>query len=113
MRASSSGIHKPRWRSYTAFVLAGGGARGALQVGALRALLECGEWPDVIVGTSIGAWNGAVLARDPTLVGVEAIEAAWRAANPSRVLLGVEPPRGSTQAIAAMRALTAVRRLAG
>ena len=80
------GIHRPRWRGYTAFVLSGGGARGALQVGALRALLECGERPDVIVGTSIGAWNGAVLALDPTLPGVEALETAWRAAHPSRVL---------------------------
>src|SRR5579863_2722396 len=73
----ASGVHRPRWRGYTAFVLSGGGARGALQVGALRALLECGERPDVIVGTSIGAWNGAVLARDPTLTGVEAVEEAW------------------------------------
>lgn len=106
------GVHRPRWRGYTAFVLSGGGARGALQVGALRALLECGERPDVIVGTSIGAWNGAVLALDPTLAGVEAVADAWRTAHPSRVLLGMEPPRGSAQALAAMRALTAVRRLA-
>ncbi|MGH2514644.1 MAG: patatin-like phospholipase family protein, partial [Ktedonobacterales bacterium] len=48
---------RPRWRNYTAFVLSGGGARGALQVGILRALLEQGERPDVVIGTSIGAWN--------------------------------------------------------
>jgi NTE family protein len=106
------GVHRPRWRGYTAFVLSGGGARGALQVGVLRALLECGERPDVIVGTSIGAWNGAVLALDPTPAGVEALEAAWRTAHPTRVLLGSEPPVGTSQALAAMRALTAVRRLA-
>lgn len=45
-----------------AFVLGGGGARGALQVGALRALLEAGYYPDVLVGTSIGAANAAFLA---------------------------------------------------
>ena len=106
------GVHRPRWRGYTAFVLSGGGARGALQVGALRALLECGERPDVIVGTSIGAWNGAVLALNPTLAGVAAVEEAWRTAHPSRVMLGVEPRVGTAQALAAMRALTAVRRLA-
>ncbi len=106
------GVHRPRWRSYTAFVLSGGGARGALQVGALRALLECGERPDVIIGTSIGSWNGAVLALNPTLAGVEAVEGAWRTAHPSRVLLGMEPPVNTAQALAAMRALTAVRRLA-
>ncbi len=46
-----------------AFVLSGGGPRGAMQVGALRALWEAGIQPDMIVGTSIGAINGAFLAR--------------------------------------------------
>jgi NTE family protein len=45
-----------------AFVLGGGGARGALQVGALQALLEAGVGPDLVVGTSIGAMNGAFLS---------------------------------------------------
>jgi NTE family protein len=44
-----------------AFVLSGGGARGALQVGALYALLENGFQPDLFVGTSIGAVNAAFL----------------------------------------------------
>jgi NTE family protein len=45
-----------------AFVLSGGGARGALQVGALRALYEAGLKPDLLVGTSVGAVNAAYLA---------------------------------------------------
>lgn len=45
-----------------AFVLGGGGARGALQVGAIRALLEAGLQPAVLAGTSIGAANAAFLA---------------------------------------------------
>ena len=45
-----------------AFVLSGGGARGALQVGALRALQEAGIHPDLLVGTSIGAVNAAYVA---------------------------------------------------
>ncbi len=45
-----------------AFVLGGGGARGALQVGALRALQEAGIKPDLFVGTSAGAANAAHLA---------------------------------------------------
>lgn len=44
------------------FVLSGGGARGALQVGALYALLEAGYRPDMLVGVSIGAANAAFLA---------------------------------------------------
>lgn len=45
-----------------AFVLSGGGARGALQVGALRAILEAGYQPDILAGTSIGALNTTILA---------------------------------------------------
>lgn len=82
---------KPRWRDYTAFVLSSGGARGALQVGALKALLEHGIAPDVVVGTSIGSWNGAVLALDPTLQGVEKLVSVWRTLTTSRILLGWEP----------------------
>ena len=45
-----------------ALVLSGGGGRGAYHVGALR-FLEENEWfPDIVVGTSIGAVNGAALA---------------------------------------------------
>src|SRR5215472_421097 len=90
-----SQIHRPRWRSYTAFVLAGGGARGALQVGALRALLEHGDSPDVVVGTSIGAWNGACLALRPTIEGVEWLTDAWLSTNANRLLLGNDSLRSS------------------
>lgn len=45
-----------------AFVLGGGGSRGALQVGALRALLEADIHPDLVVGTSAGAANASHLA---------------------------------------------------
>jgi NTE family protein len=46
----------------TALVLSGGGGRGAYHVGALRFLEEHDWRPDVVVGTSIGAVNGAALA---------------------------------------------------
>jgi NTE family protein len=49
----------------TAFVLGGGGVLGAHEVGMLRALSEAGIAPDVIVGTSVGAINGAFVAADP------------------------------------------------
>jgi NTE family protein len=61
-----------------AFVLGGGGARGALQVGALRALLEIGLAPDLLVGTSIGAANASFLAVEGcTPEAVDRLEAAW------------------------------------
>ncbi|WP_271220724.1 patatin-like phospholipase family protein [Streptosporangium carneum] len=49
----------------TAFVLGGGGLLGAHEVGMLRALDEAGVKPDLVVGTSVGALNGVVLAADP------------------------------------------------
>jgi NTE family protein len=49
----------------TAFVLGGGGLLGAYEIGMLRALAEAGITPDLIVGTSVGAFNGAFVAADP------------------------------------------------
>ena len=64
-----------------AFVLGGGGARGALQVGAIRALLEAGITPNILVGTSIGAANAAFLAiKGVNLEGVELLEQVWKTA---------------------------------
>lgn len=61
-----------------AFVLGGGGARGAFQVGALRALFEAGIYPDMLVGTSIGALNATYLAlHGVDLEGVASLEAPW------------------------------------
>ena len=57
----------------------GGGARGALQVGALRALFEAGMVPDLLVGTSIGAVNAASLALwGNNLEALDRMERAWR-----------------------------------
>jgi NTE family protein len=47
---------------YKALVLSGGGGRGAYHVGVLRFLEEHEWFADVVVGTSIGAVNGAALA---------------------------------------------------
>ncbi|MGD0934221.1 MAG: patatin-like phospholipase family protein, partial [Streptosporangiaceae bacterium] len=46
----------------TAFVLGGGGVLGAHEVGMLQALAEAGIRPDIVVGTSVGAINGAFVA---------------------------------------------------
>ncbi|MFV9672990.1 MAG: patatin-like phospholipase family protein [Acidimicrobiia bacterium] len=60
-----------------AFVLGGGGHRGAYEVGMLKALTEQGIRPDVVLGTSIGAVNGAVIARTPNTDGVAMLERTW------------------------------------
>jgi len=61
-----------------AVVLSGGGSLGAAQVGALRALLESGVRPDLLVGCSVGALNAAFLAMDPTPARVDELEEVWR-----------------------------------
>ncbi|MGZ4609435.1 MAG: patatin-like phospholipase family protein [Actinomycetes bacterium] len=61
----------------TAFVLGGGGMLGANEVGMLRALLEEGVRPDLVVGTSVGAINGAAVAADPTVSAVVKLTEVW------------------------------------
>lgn len=62
----------------TAFVFAGGGSFGAIQVGMLQALAAHGIVADMVVGSSVGALNGAFYAGDPTLGGVERLATIWR-----------------------------------
>jgi NTE family protein len=59
-------------------VLSGGGSAGAAQVGMLRALLEAGIVPSLLVGCSVGALNAAFVAMDPTLDRVRELETLWR-----------------------------------
>ncbi len=61
----------------TAIVLGGGGVRGAVEIGMVQALFEAGIRPDLIVGTSIGAINGALIAKDPTLGCIDPLLDAW------------------------------------
>jgi len=68
-----------------AFVLGGGGVRGAVEVGMIRGLLEHGIRPDLIVGTSIGAINGALVAADPTPAVVDRLVTAWASPEASAV----------------------------
>ncbi|QVQ51940.1 patatin-like phospholipase family protein [Spiractinospora alimapuensis] len=71
----------------TAFVLGGGGALGAYEVGMLRALAEAGIAPDLVVGTSVGAINGASLAADPTSA-VRRMSEWWRSGVIGHVFSG-------------------------
>ena len=63
----------------TAFVLSGGAALGAIQVGMLRALYDREIEPDLIVGTSVGAVNGAFIASRPfTSSTTDGLAEIWR-----------------------------------
>ncbi|HEV7526771.1 MAG TPA: patatin-like phospholipase family protein [Acidimicrobiia bacterium] len=75
-------------RPRTAFVLSGGGNQGVSQVGMLRALLERGIVPDVVIGTSAGALNGAAVAYAPNLTGVAQLAAVWEQLQADHVFPG-------------------------
>jgi NTE family protein len=62
----------------TAFVFAGGGSLGAIQVGMLAELVAAGETPDMLVGASVGALNAAFFAGRPGREGVASLQAIWR-----------------------------------
>jgi NTE family protein len=68
------------------FALGGGGVHGAAEVGMLEALAEAGIAPSVIVGTSVGAINGAVIAAHADGQGVERLRGLWRELGASGVL---------------------------
>ena len=86
--ASSSGEQLP---GQVVLVLQGGGALGAYQVGVYQALHEAGVEPDWVIGTSIGAVNGALIAGNETEKRLPRLHEFW-----DKVRLGawVEPMAG-------------------
>jgi NTE family protein len=62
----------------TALVFAGGGSFGAVQVGMMLSLVNHGMTADMVVGSSVGALNGAFYAGDPTPSGIERLADIWR-----------------------------------
>ncbi|MFP5252482.1 MAG: patatin-like phospholipase family protein [Actinomycetes bacterium] len=83
----------------TAFVLGGGGLLGAVEVGMLRALFEAGVEPDVVLGTSVGALNGALVADDPRPDVVDRLVGLWESAAASKEVYGDSPVRQVTRAV--------------
>jgi NTE family protein len=64
-----------------AFVLSGGGSLGAIQVGALQALMDAGVRPDLLVGCSVGSLNATYLAVDPRRERLDDLEKLWLSLN--------------------------------
>jgi len=97
-----------------AFVLSGGASLGAIQVGMLQALVERDIRPNLIVGTSVGAINGAYVAsRGFTADAVDELTEIWLGMRRGRVF-PVEPFSGFLGFLGARRNLVpagALRRL--
>ena len=65
-----------------ALALEGGGAKGAYQIGAWKALREAGVKIDAVAGTSVGALNGALIVMGD----LEKAEAIWENIRYSQVM---------------------------
>jgi NTE family protein len=74
-----------------AFAFSGGASLGAVQVGMLRALRSAGIQPDLIVGTSIGALNGVVIADRGFDAGTEQLTALWKRLRCADIFAGGVP----------------------
>ena len=83
----------------TAFVLGGGGLLGAVEVGMLRALFEAGIRPDLVLGTSVGALNGALVAADPGDGVIDRLVGLWQSAVENREVWGDGAVRQVTRAV--------------
>jgi len=83
----------------TAFVLGGGGVLGAVEVGMLRALGEADIKPDIILGTSVGALNGALVAADPGPGVIERLIALWQSAAAGKEVYGDGAVRQMTRVV--------------
>jgi NTE family protein len=71
-----------------AFVLGGGGVLGAHEVGMLRALVEAGISPDLVLGTSVGAVNGALIAAGPSADAISHLARLWTSIGDDSVFGG-------------------------
>lgn len=65
----------------------------------LRALFEAGITPDLVLGTSVGALNGALVAADPGEGVVERLVGLWRSAVAGREVYGDGPVRQVGRAV--------------
>ena len=96
-----------------AFALGGGGVLGAHEVGMLQALFEAGIQPDLVVGTSVGAINGAMVAAEPSAETIARLEQLWTGIGNSEVFGGSLAAQVSTlvRTRTHLHANTALRRL--
>jgi NTE family protein len=85
--------------SGTAFVLGGGGLLGAVEVGMLHALADADIGPDIILGTSVGALNGALVAADPGPGVIERLLALWETVSAGKEVYGDGAVRQVTRAM--------------
>jgi len=76
--ATTQTVGQTRLPGQVVLVMQGGGAPGCYQAGAYQALHEAGIEPDWVIGTSIGAINGVIIAGNSVADRVERLREFWR-----------------------------------
>lgn len=92
-------------------VLQGGGALGAYQLGVYQALHEAGLEPDWVIGTSIGAINGAIIAGNRLEDRLVRLRELWQRVGQAPSFRGWQYWPGMREAFAEL--LTLVQGIAG
>lgn len=69
-------------------MLSGGGSLGAMQAGQLLAMFEAGITPDLVIGVSAGALNGAAVAYDPSIGAAEQLATIWQSLRSEYIFRG-------------------------
>ena len=69
-------------------MLSGGGSLGAMQAGQLLAMFEAGITPDLVIGVSAGALNGAAVAYDPSIAAAEQLATIWQSLDRDYIFRG-------------------------
>ena len=72
---------------------------GAAEVGMLRALFEAGVKPELVVGTSVGALNGSLVAAHPEAGVVDRLVQLWESAASGREVYGDRAVRQVSRAV--------------
>lgn len=76
-RTPSPTYDRPPILGQVVLVLQGGGALGAFQAGVYQAMNERGIEPDWVIGTSIGAINGALITGNPVERRLDRLKDFW------------------------------------
>lgn len=90
---------KTKLPGQTVLVFQGGGALGAYQVGVYQALHEAGIEPDWVVGTSIGAINGALIAGNRPEQRLARLDAFWETVGQLSLPQWFNPALGNTEVL--------------
>ncbi|HVA70064.1 MAG TPA: patatin-like phospholipase family protein [Acidimicrobiales bacterium] len=108
-----SSVERSATNGPSAVVLSGGASLGAAQVGMLRAIVEVGTPIDLVVGTSVGAFNAAWLADHPGPRGIDGLVDVWKSLrrrdvfplNPRHSLAAIRGRRPSIASDKGLRSL--------